>query len=76
MEKAVKEKYKILRIEEGIYDYNTFFVEIAKNKIIQIPAIKGIEKGKQIIGKTILIPCEIDGEGYIFNRIIEKVEFV
>jgi hypothetical protein len=76
MDKQVKDKFKVIKLENGKYDYDTVFIEVNK-KVIQIPIEKDAIKEKQIIGKTILIPCELIGENeYLFNKEINKVEFV
>jgi len=76
MAEIVKDKFKITKFEKGIYDYDTVFIEVNK-KVIQIPVVKGIIKDKQIIGKTILIPCELIGNNdYLFNKEITKIELM
>jgi hypothetical protein len=72
----VKDKFKVIKVEDGIYDYNTIFIDVDKNAI-QIPILKTAMNDKQIVGKTILIPCElIDENTYLFNQVITKIEFV
>jgi hypothetical protein len=72
----VKDKFKVKKVEVGIYNYDTVFIEV-DNNTIQIPILKTAIKDKQIVNKTILIPCELIGENiYLFNSEITKVEFV
>jgi hypothetical protein len=72
----VKDKFKVTKYEEGIYAYDTIFIDVNK-QTIQIPIIKGIKNVKQIVGKTILIPCELVGENnYLFNKEITQIEYV
>jgi hypothetical protein len=52
------------------------FIEVGKY-VIQIPILKNVSKDKQIVGKTILVPCELIGDNdYLFNKEITKIEFV
>lgn len=74
MAKINEDKFKVLNIEEGLYEYDTIFIEVNK-KIIQIPIKKDIVKGKQIVGEMIKVPCELVGENnYLFNKEITKIE--
>jgi hypothetical protein len=76
MAKTVKDKFKVVKVEEGHYDYNTVFIEVNKNTI-QIPIRKSVLENQQILNKTILIPCELVGDNeYLFNGEIVEVEFV
>ena len=72
----VKDKFKVIKVVEGHFDYDTVFIEVNK-KSVQIPIEKTTLKGKQITGKSILVPCELIGDNeYLFNKEIVKIEFV
>jgi hypothetical protein len=76
MANIVKDKFKVVKYENGNFDYDTVFIEVGK-LIVQIPILKNVSKDKQIVGKTILIPCELVGDSeYLFNKEITKIEFV
>ena len=76
MADIVKDKFKVNKIAIGKFAYDTIFIEV--NKItVQIPVEKTALNGKQIVGKTILIPCELIGNNeYLFNKEITKIEFM
>lgn len=74
MVRVDKCKFKVVNFEIGNYNYDTVFIE-ANKKVIQIPVKKDATKDKQLVGKTILIPCEVIGDDYLFNKEINKVEF-
>jgi hypothetical protein len=75
MTKVNSDKFKVLKIEKGQFEYDTIFIEI-NEKSIQIPIAKSTLKDKQIIGKNIKIPHELIGENeYLFNKEITEIEF-
>lgn len=74
MKEIINYKFKVLKVEEGNFDYDTVFIEVNKNNI-QIPILKTAIKGKEIVGKTIKIPCEFIKENeYLFNNVISEIE--
>ena len=71
-----RDKFKVIKLEQGLYDYDTIFIEVNK-KVVQIPVEKVAVKGKQIVGRTITIPCKLmDDKEYLFDSVITKIEFM
>lgn len=73
MKEVVKDKFKVLKIEEGLYEYDTLFIDVNKESV-QIPILKTKINNVDIVGKIIKVPCEIIENGYIFNKVITEIE--
>ena len=71
-----REKFKVIKLEQGLYDYDTIFIEVNK-KVVQIPVEKVAVKDKQIVGKSISVPYKLmDDKEYLFDSVITKIEFM
>jgi hypothetical protein len=65
----MESKFKVIKQLNGQYEFDTLFIEVGKQKnIVQIPIVKAVSEGKDLVGKLITVKYEgeIDGD-IIFN---------